>query len=469
VEDQKMRLGRLAATIALVLIAGAAFAEVKWEQYPDPAGNAWMAMLDICPNGWTAEMADDFECLDGDRITAVEWWGTDGTIDNSGSLPDHYIIRFYSDVPAGVDMPWSHPGDLLYEEECWDFTAEWDGDLEQFHFYQDLAVQFCQEIGTFYWFSVLGVVCSDDGEGAYWCDCYTVPQWNDEAVIRSDFHGYPEWTAMSEYASGYYGPRELSFVLHGAPPLIPNVVCDPDLEYLTAAASTKTIAVKYLGGGCGAVFGYSIKFSWDSSVVTTTIGDVNEGNLLSDLGGTFFYVAPGTGDEIVVDCALLGSIVGATGPGTLFTIDFTGLAVGTSDIDVTIINVRDQYNNHLSGFSEDNGLLIVDVSAPTITNVMIQNTTLAHTDVYIKDTDGAQVTATVVDDDPAFGTSDIVANLFGLGGGTAVNPVSYDSGTGAAVWDLASVACTPANGTVWVYVDATDAMGNPAVQGSYHR
>jgi hypothetical protein len=250
------------------------------------------------------------------------------------------------------------------------------------------------------------------------------------------------------------------------PWLTGNIVCDPDPEDLTAAAATKTIDVNYLGGGSGALFGYSIKFSWDSSVVGTTTGDVNEGTLLSDLGGTFFHVADGTGDEIIVDCALLGSITGAAGPGTLFTIDFTGLAVGTSDIDVTIIYVRDQYNNPLSGFYEDDGLLIVDVSVPTIADVEIFNTTLVHTDDYIKNGDGAQVTATVVDDDPAFGAANIVANLTGLGGGTAVNPVSYDSGTGAAVWNLGSVTCTPANGTVWVYVDATDAIGNPAAQGS---
>ena len=244
-----------------------------------------------------------------------------------------------------------------------------------------------------------------------------------------------------------------------------NVVCDPDPEYLTAAASAETIAVKYLGGGEGAIFGYSIKFSWDSSVVSTTTDDVDEGDLLSDLGGTFFYAAPETA-AIVVDCALLGSTAGALGPGTLFTVRFVGLAVGTSDIDIEILDVRDQYNTPLGGFEEEDGLLIVDVSVPTITNVMIHNTTLVDTDDYIKDTDVAQVTATVLDDDPLFAATNIVADLSGLTGSSAVNPDSYNDVTGEAVWNLPSVSCTPADGTVWVHVDAADAIGNPAPAAS---
>ena len=298
------------------------------------------------------------------------------------------------------------------------------------------------------------------------------PRANQPAAPRVSPYG----ADLPEHGEARYAERSSSRAGDGVstnvdytPWLTGNIVCDPDPEYLTAAASTKTIAVNYLGGGSGAMFGYSVKFSWDSSVVGTTTGDVNEGNLLSDVGGTFFFVADGIGDEIIVDCALLGSIAGATGPGTLFTIDFTGLAVGTSDIDVTIINVRDQYNNPLSGFYEDDGLLIVDVSVPTIAGVEIFNTTLAHTDDYIKDTDGAQVTATVLDDDPAFGAANIVANLTGLGGGATDNPGSHNWTTGLATWTIVTppgVTCNPTNGTVWVYVDATDAIGNPAVQGS---
>ncbi len=248
------------------------------------------------------------------------------------------------------------------------------------------------------------------------------------------------------------------------PWILGNIYCDPDPEYLDVAGPTKTVAVKYLGGGGGAMFGYNISIKWDGSVVSTTTGDFSEGNLLSDLGGTFFFAADGTGDEIIVDCALLGSITGATAPGTLFTIDFTGTAVGTSPVDITILNVRDQYNNPLGGFSPLDGTLIIDVVAPVITDVEIFNDTLGHTDDHIKDGDAARVTATVVDDDPAFGAGDIVADLTDLGGGAAVNPVSYLGNV--ATWNIASVTCTPADGIAWVYVDATDAIGNPAAQGS---
>jgi len=252
----------------------------------------------------------------------------------------------------------------------------------------------------------------------------------------------------------------------GANPRVGNIVCDPDTAYLTAAAATETIAVNYLGGGEGAVFAYSIKFSWDSSVVSTTTDDVGEGNLLSDLGGTFFYAAPGTGDEIVVDCALLGSNAGSLGPGTLFTIGFVGLAFGTNDIDIEILEVRDQYNTPLGGFSEDDGLLVVDVSVPIIANVMIHNNTLVDTDDYIKNTDAVQLTATVLDDDPSFGASDITADLSGLGGDASAIPEGYDDVTGESVWTVASASCSPADGTVWVHVNASDAIGNPAVAAS---
>ncbi|MFH1681448.1 MAG: right-handed parallel beta-helix repeat-containing protein [Candidatus Eisenbacteria bacterium] len=239
-----------------------------------------------------------------------------------------------------------------------------------------------------------------------------------------------------------------------------NIVVVNDPEYLTAASPVKTVSVDYLGGGSGLVYGYSVKFSWDGAVVSTATNKVTEGNLLSDLGATRFFKNVSGTNEITVDCVLLGDQPGVTGPGTMFSIEFTGLAVGTSPVDVTVISVRDKYNNDLYGFYEDDGELIVDVSNPSVTNVLIENTTLAHTDDYIKDTDAARVTATVTDDDPAFGIGNIKADLTGLGGGPSVSP---DSCIGTvATWNVASAACSPPNDTVTVTVTATDPIGNVA-------
>jgi len=464
---------RFAIIVALVCVAAVAFGDVKWSQPPDGL-NSLHSQLSQPPGlNYFVQAADDFECLDGAPIVAVEWWGTYQFADPPPPAGYYFVIEFWTD--NGVPTPDSHPLELIYTAECHNFIEDYDDNYEQWHYVQYLDTPFDQVEGNTYWISIYGVWdflpsfhwCTGEGPTGQWEDCANYrqgpPLYNNPPSGITEF-----WQSTADIAQWGYYCYDMAFVLHGSPPPA-NVVCDPDPEYLTGAASTKTIAVKYLGGGSDALFSYSVKFSWDGSVVSTTTGDVSEGSLLSDLGGTFFYAADGIGDEIVVDCALLGNITGATGPGTLFTIDFTGLAVGTSDIDVTILYVRDQYNNPLSGFYEDDGLLIVDVSVPTITGVEIFNTTLTHTDDYIKDSDGARVEATVIDDDPTFSASNIVANLFGLGGGTAVIPGGYDAGTGLATWTIATppgVTCNPANGDVWVYVDATDGMGNPAAQGS---
>ncbi|MCK4414569.1 MAG: right-handed parallel beta-helix repeat-containing protein [Candidatus Eisenbacteria sp.] len=247
-----------------------------------------------------------------------------------------------------------------------------------------------------------------------------------------------------------------------------NIVCLPDPLLLTAASPGGDVTVRYLGGGSGLLYGYSVKFSWAGAVVSTNAGAVSQGALLSGIDATQFYVTSSGTNELTVDCVLLGDIDGATGPGDLFTVTFTGLAVGTSPVNVTVLAVRDKNNQPLSGFYEDDGEIQVDVAVPTIAGVAIENVTLTHTNEFIKDTDAAKVTATVIDDDPTFGIPNIRANLVGLGAGAAVPPNSYDSGTGLATWTdaIVSVDCPTPDGTVTVTVSATDPMGNPATPDS---
>ncbi|MCK4510450.1 right-handed parallel beta-helix repeat-containing protein [bacterium] len=242
-----------------------------------------------------------------------------------------------------------------------------------------------------------------------------------------------------------------------------NIVCNPQVEYVSIDEPTCTIDIDYLGGGGGLMYGYSLKITWDNLLVTTDESDVTEGTLLSSEGSTFFYARNTGANEITIDGMLLGDEPGVTGPGTMFSVEFTAqsaVAYGTSPVNVTIDRIRDKDNNVLSGFIDDDGEIVVDTVAPVVTNVFITNNTLSHTDHYVKNGDSATVTADVTDGHPAFDIGDIVADLSGLGGGSAVTPDTYTGGV--ATWNLSSVTCNPANGTVTVTVTAEDDQGNSA-------
>jgi parallel beta-helix repeat protein len=146
-----------------------------------------------------------------------------------------------------------------------------------------------------------------------------------------------------------------------------NIICVPDPQYLTSDDPTKAVDVDYLGGGSGLLYGYSITFCWDGSVAATSPAQVTEGNLLDDVGDARLFAHASGANEITVDCALLGGIPGAAGPGTMFTVEFDAVATGTSPIEITINAVRDNNNNPLSGFYADDGLLIVDNVDPVFT------------------------------------------------------------------------------------------------------
>jgi nitrous oxidase accessory protein NosD len=236
-----------------------------------------------------------------------------------------------------------------------------------------------------------------------------------------------------------------------------NIVCDPDPRYLTVAEPTNTVDVEYLGGGGGLVYGYSVSVSWDPTKVT--LNSIAQGNLLSDAGTTYFFVS-GTGSSRTVDCVLTGANPGVSGPGTMFTMTFTGAGYGTSPVDLTVIKVRDNNNQTLSGFYEDDGEIHVDITSPVVTDVHLANQTLAHTDDYAKDTDDLELTATV-SDDYGLSASDITADFSALlvGGGTAVPAESYVGGVATWTAALANVTLT-ADGSKTVTVTATDDLGN---------
>ncbi|MFH1681719.1 MAG: FlgD immunoglobulin-like domain containing protein [Candidatus Eisenbacteria bacterium] len=146
-----------------------------------------------------------------------------------------------------------------------------------------------------------------------------------------------------------------------------NVLCAPDPIDFNIASPTRTATVEYAGGGSGLLYAYSVSFSWDGAVVSTDSSKVTQGTLLSSQGSTWFEVHTTGANTLTVDCTLLGSQPGVTGPGAMFNIEFTGVSCDTSTLDITIDEVVDSDNNPLTGFTEDDALLFVDTAVPVFT------------------------------------------------------------------------------------------------------
>jgi len=214
-----------------------------------------------------------------------------------------------------------------------------------------------------------------------------------------------------------------------------NIVCVPDPLLLNVASSGGQIAVNYLGGGGGAIYGYSLRLSWNDAIATTSAGAVTERTLLSDAGTTQFIAYPWMG----------------------------AAAYGTSPVDIMLIAVRDKNNQPLSGFYEDDGEVQVDITNPVVTGVAIENLTLLHTNEYVKNGDDLELTATVTDD---YGLSvgDIKANLSTLllTGGSEVPAEDYTAPV--ATWTIALAGVTlTADGLKTVTVTAKDGLGNTGI------
>ncbi|MBN2506407.1 MAG: hypothetical protein JXQ71_06905, partial [Verrucomicrobia bacterium] len=105
--------------------------ELKWSQVPMP-----FEPQDIY-NGWNEPsvygsewiVADDWACTNAAPVTDVHWWGSflGWNEPEPPQLPDAFHIGIWTDVPAGEDQPFSHPGQMIWETVCREFTFEFAG------------------------------------------------------------------------------------------------------------------------------------------------------------------------------------------------------------------------------------------------------------------------------------------------------------------------------------------------------
>jgi parallel beta-helix repeat protein len=224
------------------------------------------------------------------------------------------------------------------------------------------------------------------------------------------------------------------------------------------------------------VRGIDVTLSWDN--------DANIPDQSGPTQGSFFTAKVGAGQSefydynphtvvstVRVNQGLLGGSTGAGNAsipyvGVLFTMNYKGEAAGASNLTLSSVQVRGVNNNDITPVVLQNAQLVCDASVPSVTNVVIDNTTLNTDensdgqDDYVKNADNVAVTATVTDDH-TLTISDIFADLSGFYGGsghTADNPSSYAGNV--ATWTVSGVSCSPADGTITVNVLARDVAGN---------
>ena len=106
----------LMAVAVLVLLAVPAVADwkegdpYKWYQPPDLTDTG-IDIYNVCPK----ILADDFLCTSPIPITDVHFWGS-WKDDEVGQILS-IILSIHSNVPADDQIPWSRPGELLWQRD----------------------------------------------------------------------------------------------------------------------------------------------------------------------------------------------------------------------------------------------------------------------------------------------------------------------------------------------------------------
>jgi hypothetical protein len=198
--------------------------KMHFPQTPDPVG--W----DV--SATSPEMiADDWMCTASGPVTDIHFWGS--WLANDIGTITSFALRIYADVPADVDLPYSHPGEMLWEYRTgefniWPMQPELQGwydphqgafmegdhsDYFQYDVYIPESDQFTQEEGTIYWLSVSAQPV--DPENTHWGWKSSIENWNDNAANLA-----ANWLEMFKPVE-FTEPLDLSFVIGGV-----GQICD---------------------------------------------------------------------------------------------------------------------------------------------------------------------------------------------------------------------------------------------------
>jgi len=93
--------------------------KLKWSQPPfEMEPGAYYGWDEPSIYGWMQIVADDWPCKDQRPVTDIHWWGS--YYEWTQPMPPQpapigFHIGIWTDVPAGIDRPWSHPGIMKWE------------------------------------------------------------------------------------------------------------------------------------------------------------------------------------------------------------------------------------------------------------------------------------------------------------------------------------------------------------------
>ncbi|MCP4569557.1 MAG: hypothetical protein GY841_18425 [FCB group bacterium] len=223
--------------------------QLKWEQPPNLDPTGMDVFCSYMFDGTVVVLADDFLCTDSGRILEVHVWASwyHDEVPPVGPEGFPITLSLHSDVPAGFDAPWSHPGDLLwmYTFQPGQYTAMpymsgivegWyspfsgiyepvaDNVCWEYIFYMPQGEEFVQ-LGSptdplIYWLDVNADLHNVQGEFIFgWKTTPLEFNWNDDAVWAPVTEPVPPlaWTEM-RYPEGHMWTPEsinLAFAIYG--------------------------------------------------------------------------------------------------------------------------------------------------------------------------------------------------------------------------------------------------------------
>gem|GEM_PF-5043293 len=197
--------------------------------------------------------ADDWECTDERPVTDVHWWGSfvGWTQPQPPQLPRAFHLAIWTDVPAGPNNPFSHPGVMVWEHFCntytWNF-AGYDYDPRhqteneacfQFHQYLPREKWFYQDPGpqgrNVYWLSIAAIY--DEPEVQYPWGWKTRPHFFNDDAVRI-------WQVFDPAGNSGWPPHVGWLWAQGQPIVWEGKSWDLAFELTTTAPQVGTLTIK---------------------------------------------------------------------------------------------------------------------------------------------------------------------------------------------------------------------------------